>query len=165
MIIGIIILCGLLAIVLVQFRKKNKIEDQSVVNVQPGNTDLSASSVSGTVNTSYPSTDWFALPRMQKLQLAVDLCKKLLPVWGQFCEQAPVTYQLSSTLPVRTIKNTMLNMALDEISAQSAAGFPVAGAVQLKRLHGDFVEPVIAIKDGVLALPYPVKKLLLAVYF
>ena len=105
------------------------------------------------------------LSAFQQLQLAVFIIEKALPVWERFTALQSASYRSTTKGPVIVIETNLLHKAMEEISSHLRLQFPAGNKTRIHQYYIKFVDPVIAMHDGLWFCSYPVKKVFLAVYF
>lgn len=101
----------------------------------------------------------------QQLQLAILLVEKALPVWKKYtCSPEFLRYAKFADAQNK-IESNLLQKSIEEIKLASSNKFAWHENKNIKQLYNDFVNPVIALQDGVWTTTYPVKKIFLSIYY
>ena len=108
---------------------------------------------------------WDNLNNLSKLQFAILLIEKSLPVWEKFTGDQDVIYRDVATITPGRIDNKLLQLSVAEMHHSSLHDFPAFDNKKINHYFNEFVGPVIALQDGKWLPPYPVKKIFLAAYF
>jgi len=110
---------------------------------------------------------WKHLSSLHQLKLAFYLAGKALPIWERFAALQVVSYRAVSAGDATIIEMDMLKKALYEINHHAQDHFPGSDSdiTKINEYYKLFIGPVLALKDGIWVCAYPVKKLVLSVYY
>lgn len=106
---------------------------------------------------------WKNLNDKDQLNLAISLCDKALPIWRNYCATHSVQYRTSTSGVLHTVPVNLLEDSLQQIAAYNQSIPSAKESDILKKHYRRFIDPVLAIQDGVLLLSYPAKKIFLSV--
>jgi hypothetical protein len=108
-------------------------------------------------------TWWNKIGVEDKLDLAIQLARKALPIWEKFTAANGMVYRSTGAGPYLTIDHNLLFNVLQDI--QTVYYSQETNRIKLLHQYYDsFLGPVIAMHDGDWPANYPVKKIFLAVY-
>ncbi len=101
----------------------------------------------------------------QQLHFALLLTEKALPVWKKYIYSPEFLHYATFADAQNKIESSLLQKSIEEIKLISNTKLAGSENKNIIQLYNDFVNPVIALQDGIWITPYPVKKIFLSVYY
>jgi hypothetical protein len=103
-----------------------------------------------------------SLTNEKLLDLALNLCNKVLPIWENYCDTNSLTYQDSVVGERHAIDK---NLLIDSLNlCRRLQSDPNSWVTKRDSLLEEFLEPECALQDSDWSLPYPVKTAFYAIY-
>lgn len=169
-----LVLFGLFVFFILIMRKPNNGTSKNTINTITGSGDfLEILPLAFGINNTYPekrnskaeTLSSKQTDSLQQFQLALLLTEKALPVWKRYTYSPEFLHYATFADSQSKIESNLLQKSIEEIKLISNTKLADSENKNIKELYNDFVNPVIALQDGIWITPYPVKKIFLSVYY
>ncbi len=107
---------------------------------------------------------WNDLAEDNQFRLAMLLVQKAMPAWEKYTLGHDIYYRASPYGSIIHLHCNLIQNAIDEINSGRELVSSGSSHQKIILCHSEFVGHVIAMQDGIYAPPYPIKKIILAVY-
>jgi|GEM_PF-5035067 len=108
---------------------------------------------------------WNGLPLSETQQLALALAKKTMPIWQSYTQETIISYKDSTNGAHKNIDPRFLQSSLAILTVHASDVSTLDVDPEIRNCYNEFVEPIVALQDGLWTPPFPVKKIFFSMYY